>query len=112
MWIITAFRGRSGFSAPQGSAALFVRQDILEQYKPAINDTEKPYPYQDEKIAIDIRRFEPALPNSFVLPGLGASVDWFLEEVGKRGLLGHSRYRFLCPQSTGFHRRHKPYQPG
>ncbi|MDR1904704.1 MAG: aminotransferase class V-fold PLP-dependent enzyme [Treponema sp.] len=76
--------GQKWLFGPQGSAALFVRQDVLEQYKPAINDTEKPYPYQNEKIAIDIRRFEPALPNSFVLAGLGASVDWFLEEVGKK----------------------------
>ncbi|MDR2103730.1 MAG: aminotransferase class V-fold PLP-dependent enzyme [Treponema sp.] len=75
--------GQKWLFGPQGTAALFVRKGILEGYHPLINNAEKPYPYQDEKISTDIRRFEPAAPNGFVLAGLGASVDWLLEEVGK-----------------------------
>jgi L-cysteine/cystine lyase len=75
--------GQKWLFGPQGTAALFVRKAILEKYHPRINDAEKPYPYQDEKVSTDIRLFEPAAPNGFVLAGLGASVDWLLDEVGK-----------------------------
>jgi selenocysteine lyase/cysteine desulfurase len=59
-----------------------VRKSILDGYDPAINHTEKPYPYQNEALSTDIRRFEPVSPNSFALAGFGASVDWLLDEVG------------------------------
>jgi selenocysteine lyase/cysteine desulfurase len=59
-----------------------VRKSILDGYDPPANRWEKPFPYQDEKLPGGIRRFEPVLPGGFALAAFGASVEWFLDEVG------------------------------
>jgi L-cysteine/cystine lyase len=75
--------GQKWLFGPQGTGALYVRKSILDNYDPAVNRREKPFPYQDEKLPTGIRRFEPVLPGGFALAAFGASVEWFLDEVGR-----------------------------
>jgi L-cysteine/cystine lyase len=66
----------------QGTGALYVRKSILDAFNPKANSGEKPFPYGEEKIQTDIKRYESAPPPLFALVGLGATVNWLLDETG------------------------------
>jgi L-cysteine/cystine lyase len=66
----------------QGTGALYVRKSILDAFKPKANSVEKPFPYVEEKIQTDIKRYEPAPPPLFAIAGFGAAVNWLLDETG------------------------------
>jgi L-cysteine/cystine lyase len=74
--------GQKWLFGPQGTGALYVRRSILDAYDPKANHGEKPFPYGEERVLTDIRRFENAPPARIAQAGFAASVNWLLDEVG------------------------------
>ncbi|MDR3166769.1 MAG: aminotransferase class V-fold PLP-dependent enzyme [Treponema sp.] len=80
--------GQKWLFGPQGTGALFVKKSLWENYAPVVNSEEKPWPYGDEKIFTDIKRWEPVLPSGIGLAAFAASLRWFLNEVGPSDAFG------------------------
>jgi L-cysteine/cystine lyase len=81
--------GQKWLFGPQGTGALYVRSSILGSYDPKANHAEKPFPYGEERLFTDIRRFENAPPSIIVQAALAASVNWLLDEVGAEAAFEH-----------------------
>jgi L-cysteine/cystine lyase len=106
--------GQKWLFGPQGTGALYVRRSILDAYDPRANQIEKPFPYGEERVFTDIRRFENAPPARIAQAGFAASVNWLLDEVGteaafesiahrvsafKKGAAGIEGLQILTPES-------------
>jgi L-cysteine/cystine lyase len=81
--------GQKWLFGPQGTGALYVRRSILDSYDPKANHIEKPFPYGEEHLFTDIRRFENAPPAGIVQAGFAAAVNWLLDEVGTEAAFGN-----------------------
>jgi L-cysteine/cystine lyase len=81
--------GQKWLFGPQGTGALYVRRSIIDAYDPKANRIEIPFPYGEEHIFTDVRRFESAPPARIAQAGFAASVNWLLDEVGAEAAFGN-----------------------